>query len=77
MVDPGEKMTKTLAREFAEEALSHNLRYDENNKIQENAGIIEQKLNAFFKAGTTVTIKIILVLYDLRHFIWLLGITNK
>ena len=54
MVDPGEKITKTLAREFAEEALSHNLNYDENDKIQVNAGYIEQKLNAFFKSGTTV-----------------------
>ena len=54
MRDPGEIITKTLVREFAEEALSHNLKYDKSNRIEVKAGDIEEKLNRFFRNGTQV-----------------------
>ena len=54
MRDPGEVITKTLVREFAEEALDYSLKYDKNDKIDFKNGEIEKKLNNFFKNGTLV-----------------------
>ena len=54
MRDPGEVITKTLSREFAEEALSHNVKYDKRNRIDVTAGALEQQLNNFFKNGLLV-----------------------
>lgn len=54
MRDPGEMITKTLVREFAEEALSHNLVYDEKDNIDVRKGEIEEKLNRFFRDGIQI-----------------------
>lgn len=54
MRDPGEMITKTLVREFAEEALDYAVKYDKNNKIDTKAGELENKLNSFFRNGTMV-----------------------
>lgn len=54
MRDPGEVVTKTLVREFAEEALDYQVKYDKNDKIDSNNGEIEQKLNKFFRNGTLI-----------------------
>ncbi len=62
MRDPGEIITKTLVREFAEEALSHNLKYDKSDRIEVKAGNIEEKLEKFFKNGTIVKKNIFLYL---------------
>lgn len=53
MRDPGEVITKTLVREFAEEALDYSLKYDKNNNLEKN-GEVEKKLDSFFKNGTLV-----------------------
>ncbi len=62
MRDPGELITKTLVREFAEEALSHNISYDKNDKINTSAGTVENNLNNFFKNGKIVNILILLLI---------------
>lgn len=54
MRDPGEMITKTLVREFAEEALDYAVKYDKNNKIDTKAGELENKLNSFFRNGTMI-----------------------
>ncbi len=63
MRDPGEVITKTLIREFAEEALSHPIKFDKSDKItstddqkhlhniKEN---LDKKLELFFRNGTQV-----------------------
>lgn len=56
MRDPGEIITKTLVREFAEEALDYHIKYDKNNKINQSAGTIEENLSKFFKRGTQVIV---------------------
>jgi hypothetical protein len=56
MRDPGELITKTLVREFAEEALDYQLEYDKNNRINTKAGDLEAKLHNFFQHGTQVNI---------------------
>jgi hypothetical protein len=56
MRDPGELITKTLVREFAEEALDYQLKYDKNNRINTKAGDLELKLHNFFRNGTQVNI---------------------
>lgn len=58
MRDPGELITKTLVREFAEEALDYELKYDKNDRINTKAGDLEAKLHNFFRNGTQVNIKI-------------------
>jgi len=54
MRDPGEMITKTLVREFAEEALDYQVEYDKNDKINTKAGDLEKKLHQFFQNGTIV-----------------------
>lgn len=54
MRDPGEVITKTLVREFAEEALDYSLKYDKNDKLDFKNGTMEKKLDNFFKNGTLV-----------------------
>lgn len=54
MRDPDELITKTLVREFAEEALSHNLAYNNSDSIDVTAGDIEKKLNVFFRNGIQI-----------------------
>jgi ADP-ribose pyrophosphatase len=54
MRDPGELITKTLVREFAEEALSHDLVYNNTNQIEVSAGDIEKKLSEFFRNGIQI-----------------------
>lgn len=54
MRDPGEVITKTLVREFAEEALDYSLKYDKNDKLDTKNGEVEKKLDNFFKNGTLV-----------------------
>ena len=54
MRDPGEFITKTLVREFAEEALSHDLVYNNSDQIEVEAGEIEQKLSEFFRNGIQI-----------------------
>lgn len=54
MRDPDELITKTLVREFAEEALSHNLAYNNSDSIDVSAGDIEKKLNVFFRNGIQI-----------------------
>ena len=54
MRDPGELITKTLVREFAEEALDYQLKYDKNDRINTKAGDLEAKLHTFFRNGTQV-----------------------
>lgn len=54
MRDPGELITKTLVREFAEEALDYQIKYDKNDRINQSAGRIEEDLSRFFKRGTQV-----------------------
>ena len=55
MRDPGEVITKTLVREFAEEALDYEVKYDKNDKINTKAGQLEAKLSTFFRNGTQVS----------------------
>jgi hypothetical protein len=55
MRDVGEQCTKTLVREFCEEALSHDLKFDKSNRIIANSDI-EKDVKAFFKTGTKVKI---------------------
>jgi ADP-ribose pyrophosphatase len=54
MRDPGELVSKTLVREFAEEALSHNLAYNKDNQIDVSRGEIESKLSNFFRDGVQI-----------------------
>ena len=54
MRDPDELITKTLVREFSEEALSHNLAYNNSDSIDVSAGDIEKKLNVFFRNGIQI-----------------------
>lgn len=54
MRDPGEVITKTLVREFAEEALDYEVKYDKNDKINTKAGQLEEKLSRFFRNGTQI-----------------------
>jgi ADP-ribose pyrophosphatase len=60
MRDPGEIITKTLIREFAEEALNKEYEYNESGKIdnheakKKDTGHFDKKLSHFFKNGTQV-----------------------
>lgn len=54
MRDPGEKITKTLIREFAEEALARDIKFDKFGKIMSKTQNYDQKLEQFFKDGTQV-----------------------
>lgn len=56
MRDPGEVITKTLVREFTEEALNMNsdIKFDKFGKIISKTGDYEKKLNEFFKNGTLI-----------------------
>jgi hypothetical protein len=53
MVDPGEVVSRTLVREFSEEALSKDLAFDKANVKARNK--FEAKLAIFFKNGIEVT----------------------
>ena len=53
MVDPGEVVSRTLVREFSEEALSKDLAFDKANVKARNK--FETKLAIFFKNGIEVT----------------------
>lgn len=57
MRDPGEIITKTLVREFTEEALNmnnQNISFDKNGHIIGTTGHLEKKINEFFKNGTQI-----------------------
>jgi hypothetical protein len=54
MVDPGELVTKTLIREFSEEALSHELKFTQGNSEIETRNKMELELKKFFETGTRV-----------------------
>ena len=59
MRDPGEKISRTLVREFAEEALNLNdeIEFDKIGRIMgKNNDTQKQKLNNFFRDGTQVNI---------------------
>jgi hypothetical protein len=56
MRDPGEIISKTLLREFSEEALSQNLKFDKFNKVIES-GNLGTDLNEFFRRGHHVNIQ--------------------
>ena len=62
MIDPGEIVTKTLIREFSEEALSKNLIFDQQGQIVKNDEV-ERQLVEFFRNGTQVTMPNILLIY--------------
>ncbi|KAG1697222.1 ADP-ribose pyrophosphatase, mitochondrial [Nymphon striatum] len=57
MVDPGEKVSQTLKREFSEEALNSLCLKDEEKKIIENI------INVFFDNGTVVRNKFLKINY--------------
>ena len=50
MRDPGELITKTLIREFSEEALSHDLIFDAKHRVISKTEF-EEKLLKFFRNG--------------------------
>lgn len=54
MRDPGEVITKTLVREFAEEALDYAVQYDKHDKIDKKASEMNKKLNDFFRDGLLI-----------------------
>ena len=54
MVDPGEMVTKTLIREFCEEALSHDVKFAHGNAEIETRNKMELELKKFFQTGTRV-----------------------
>ena len=55
MNDPGEKITNTLIREFAEEALNkQNLEFDENTGVVVTKSLSEENLKQFFSYGVEV-----------------------
>lgn len=57
MRDPGEIITKTLVREFTEEALNMNnrdIQFDKFGRIVGKTTNYEQKISAFFKNGTQI-----------------------
>lgn len=56
MRDPGEIITKTLVREFTEEALNMNgdIQFDNNGRIIGTTNAYEKKINEFFKNGTQI-----------------------
>jgi len=53
MRDPGEIITKTLLREFNEEALDRNVKFDKFNRIASNSHF-DKQLDKFFKSGVQV-----------------------
>ncbi len=53
MRDPGEVVTKTLVREFCEEALSRDLKFDRSNRVVAT-DTIEKDIKAFFQSGIKV-----------------------
>jgi ADP-ribose pyrophosphatase len=58
MRDPGELITKTLLREFSEEALNKNLKFDKNDRIlDQDKNEFQKKLGQFFLNGTIVNFK--------------------
>ncbi len=58
MRDAGEVITKTLVREFAEEALDYKLKFNKknDNQLDAKSGQIENQLDSFFKHGELVRI---------------------
>jgi hypothetical protein len=62
MRDPGEIITKTLVREFTEEALNLNedIHFDKFGRIVSKTTNYVDKLNKFFKNGTQVCLKLII-----------------
>ncbi len=54
MVDPGEVITKTLVREFSEEALSYDLTFAEATNQIEAKNIFELQLKDFFNKSNLV-----------------------
>ena len=54
MVDPGELASKTLIREFSEEALSYELKFNQGNNEVETRNKMELELKKFFETGTRV-----------------------
>ena len=57
MRDPGEVLTKTLIREFSEEALSHPIKFDKMDRVanaENKREHLEKKLEEFFRNGTQV-----------------------
>ena len=54
MVDPGEIVTKTLIREFSEEALSHELLFNKESSEIETRSKFDVMLKKFFGSGKLV-----------------------
>jgi hypothetical protein len=54
MRDPGEIITKTLIREFTEEALNREISFDKFGRLIKKSDNLEQKLDIFFRNGTQV-----------------------
>ena len=58
MVDPGEFVTKTLVREFCEEALSLELTFSKDSHEMETKNKREVEIKKFFENGIIVIIKL-------------------
>jgi hypothetical protein len=54
MRDPGEMVNKTLLREFTEEALNEEIKFDKSGKMVAGVTDLEKQLEKFFKNGTQV-----------------------
>lgn len=58
MRDPGEVVTKTLVREFSEEALNEAITFDKaGNLIHKEDEAFQKRLTEFFRDGTQVIFK--------------------
>ena len=64
MRDPGEIITKTLIREFTEEALNREIHFDKFGRLVKKTDNLEHKLDLFFRNGTQVKLTNKLILVD-------------
>jgi ADP-ribose pyrophosphatase len=54
MRDPGERINKTLIREFSEEALNNEISFDKFGRLVSGTKQFEDRLDKFFKGGIQI-----------------------